>query len=257
MLRQPPFVRASATDVIANMLYTHQHSGIGTMQFGAGLQGLNDRTQDAVAALLGIYQTYQASVNQGRADDVYIDYLRDQVIRALYAIRQRIKQGDISPTQALQAGQGVISDFYRETGAMPRTQARTRAESYRAVFTNNAQLNATEAALYYLKYFCPEGTHTTDPCNQGPAGCAIAAADLSGCTPLSAAGTPTDPGTGAQSPAAPGAGNGAGSAGSPGSVPSAAGSIFDLLGTISLGGLSIPVLPLVAIGVILFFSSKQ
>jgi len=205
-----------------------------------GLAGLSDF--DWPAAVVGIYQAYTASVNQGRADDVYVDYLRDQVHRAIYAIRQRIKQGDVSPTVALQAGQEVISAFYRETGAMPRAQARQRAENYRSVFEANAALNGSEAAFYYGRYNCPESTHTTAT--------GILEADLPNCIALSGSTTPTTGGPGV--PTGNNPQGGTAPPGTPGAVAGGSvGGIFDALGSLNLLGFQVPILPVAVIALIL------
>lgn len=188
-----------------------------------------------VAALAGIYQAYQQSVAQGRQDDVYIDYLRDQVHLALGAIRFAIRHGGVSPAAALQAGQQVINEFYRETGAMPRAQARQRAENYRATFEANAALNRSEAEWFFQKWDCPDIT------TQAQIGAPR-------CTPLTATATGTTPGT---SPVS-GDGNG-GAVTNQAAVGNPAAGILDLLGSINLAGLTIPVLPLVAIAAIMLF----
>lgn len=202
---------------------------------------------DWPAAIVGIYQVYQQSVNQARQDDLYVDDLRDQVYRAIYSIRQRIKQGDVSPTVAAQAGQEIVSSYHGETQRLPRAQARQRAASYEPTMNAYAAINGFEAALYYQKYRCPESTHTTNPCNVGSAGCEIVAADLANCVPLSAATVPggssspggtTPSGGGSVPPVAAGS-----------NLPGA--SILDVLGSVNVLGMEVPILPAALIGVIL------
>lgn len=183
-----------------------------------------------VSALAGIYQAYQQNVGQGRQDDVYVDYLRDQVHQAIAAIRFAIRHGGVSPAAAQQAGDQVISEFYRETGAMPRAQARQRAENYRSVFTANAALNRAEAEWFYQKWDCPD--ITTREQIGSPR-----------CTALTVAGGSPGPvstgGPGGTVTTAPGLGASTGAG------------ILDLLGSVNLLGMSIPILPLVAIAAIL------
>lgn len=190
-----------------------------------------------VTALAGIYQAYQQSVGQGRADDVYVDYLRDQVHLALGAIRFAIRHGGVSPAAALQAGQQVINEFYRETGAMPRQQARQRAENYRSTFEANAALNRSEAEWFYQKWDCPDIT------TQAQIGSPR-------CVQLSApAGTTTTGGGTGTTPVVVNPDGSVSPASGVGASPVAG--ILDLLGSVQVLGMSIPILPVVAIGLIL------
>lgn len=212
-----------------------------------GRTGMQDTTADALGALVGIYQVWHAHVSQTQANDAAVDNLRDQVYQGIFQIRQRIKAGDVSPAQALAAGQSVINEYFSLVAQIPTASSRARAEVYRPYMTNYAQTNFNEAALYFQKWRCPESTHTTDGCNAGQTGvCQIRPDDLANCVSLIGPGGTvpiTTPGT------TPGA--------VPGTTPGAPAQIaglMDALGSIDLGFIQLPILPVVIIGGILLFA---